>query len=361
MPAILSAYGDNSIIDKSFPAPCPSDDQRIYDQLAAELQLNPKAAVAPTLPEACGAQARITGREILSSFVVDEPDNGMDQDLPGAPEAVDPQRAARWMGGLTGKTSTGFRHMYFGGWQLWHPLATFQIPPRAIGYAPERAALMAAKARELIHKGGMEGAWGFRVLGWAIHYLQDLAQPFHAVQIPDLEMVPWYTIMRWPPSEGFGDLVRETTRTIANYHWAFEHYTLFRITTPTGQGAGRDDRSPYLDCIENPEGGEAVRAVLADDPRRDQLGSDPRFLAERTARASVQIAPQVGDAVIRFFGIGLKARVVDIPAGLGEPNYIDLAVQPDLYEERDNLTRITCRALGDATMATRLVIDWALK
>jgi hypothetical protein len=263
------------------------------------------------------------------------------------------------MGGTTGKTSTGFRHMYFGGWQLWHPINTFQIPARAIGYAPDRAAIMAQKARELIRKGGIEAAWGFRVLGWSIHYLQDLSQPFHAVQIPNLGMVPWYAILKWPPGEGFADLVRETTRTIANYHWAFEHYTFYRLTAQVGQGAGQEQRSPYLDCLEKPESAPETRAPLSEDPRKDELMSDPHVLALRTARASVQIGHEVGAASIHFFGSGLKDRSVDIPAGKGEPDYADLNLRPDLVTQRDELSQVTCRALGDASYATRTVIKWA--
>lgn len=362
MAGILSGIPAGSAIDKPYPAPCPEDDRRIYAQLAAELQLNPKALVLPTALEACTLHRPVTGREILGTAgVVDEPDHGMDQDLPGPVESYDPQDAARWMGGTTGKTSTGFRHMYFGGWQLWHPLKTFQVPARAIGYAPDRAALMAGKARELIHKGGIEAAWGYRVLGWSIHYLQDLAQPFHAVQIPNLGMVPWYAMLKWPPKDGFADLVKETTRTIANYHWAFEAYTYYRLTAQVGKGVGREERSPYLDCLEKPESLPEGRAPLSDDPRKEELAGDPHLLALRTARASVEIGNEVGAANIHFFGPGLKDRSVDIPAGKGEPDYAEMNLRPDLVGPREELTQVTCRALGDASIATRTVIGWATR
>jgi hypothetical protein len=363
MTSILSGFPEGGPLDKLHPAPCPADDQRIYEQLSTELQLNPKPRVplVPTAPEACGSLHLVSGREILAGDFVDEPDHGMDQDLPGPVENFDPQDAARWMGGTQGKTSTGFRHMYFGGWQLWHPINTFQVPARAIGYAPERAALMARKARELIEKGGIEATWGFRVLAWSMHYLQDMSQPFHSVQIPDLSMVPWYALLKWPPSDGFAELVHETTRTIANYHWAFERYTLYRLTVPAGQGAGKDSRSAYIDCLESPEGPSDFHAVLKDDPRREELAQDPDLLALRTARASVQIGYEFGSAVIRFFGVGLKDRSVDIPEGKGEPDYLELSLQPNTYPQREDLTHVTCKALGDASVASRSVIRWALK
>lgn len=368
MQAILSELPGpaGSSLDRLIQAPCPDDDRRIFLGLAQELRLNSTIEVKPTDQGACIRTQLITGRDIVTAFV-DEPDGGMDQNLPGPREEFDPQDAAKWMGGTTGPTSTGFRHMYFGGWQLWHPFNTFQIPAKAIGYAPERAALMANKARELISKGGIEAAWGFRVLAWSIHYLQDLSQPFHAVQIPHLNMVPWYTLLRWPPSEGFTDLVRETTRTIANYHWSFEHYTHYRLTAKIGgEGAAQERHSVYAACLQKPDrspldsgvSGE-TRANLLEDPRRGELLGNPKLLAERVAKASVQLGAEAGSANMKFFGAGLKDRSVDIANGKGERDYAEMNVSPDLVEARAELTRVTCRALGNAAVATRTVIQYA--
>jgi hypothetical protein len=355
-------------LDQPIQTPCPEDDARVYARLATELKLNPKATLEPTDARACARHETITGRAVIARFV-DEPDQGMDQDLPWPKAEVDPEDAARWMGGTTGPTSTGSRHMYFGGWQLWHPLETFQIPTHAVGYARERAALMARKARELLAQGGAETAWGYRVLAWEAHYLQDLSQPFHAVQLPSLGMVPWYAMLKWPPSAGFADLVHETTRTIANYHWAFEHFAYYRLTARLGgQGAGQERRSPYIDCLEKPDAppGDAgligeTRAVLLEDPHRAELASDPALLADRVARASVRIGGQAGAATLKFFTSALKDRSVDLPAGRGVPDYATMAVRPDLVDARAELMRVTCRALGDASVATRIAIQAALK
>lgn len=361
MASILAGIPAGSAIDRPLPAPCPEDDQRIFTRLAAELLLNPKALVVPTAFEACTLKRMITGREILLGGAVDEPDHGMDQDLPYPREAIDPLDSAKWMGGTTGRTSTGFRHMYFGSWQGWHPIKTFQIPLHAIGYAPDRAAITARKARELIAQGGIEAAWGYRVLAWSIHYLTDLTQPFHAVQLPDLRMVPWYALAQWPPKEAFGDLVRETTRTIANYHWAFEQYTLHRLTTLPGAGIGRERVAAYQECIREPDS----QAPLALDPRKDELQPttlvEPKFLAERVARASVEIADSFGSAVYAFFTARLRDREVDIPDGKGVPDYAQMTLAPDLIPQREELARQTCRALADASIAARTVIGWAAR
>src|SRR5262245_26235873 len=68
-------------------ATCPEEDQATYSRLAKELQLNPKAKVLPTSPDACARKVPIPPKEILDSFAVDEPDFGMDENLPGPPES----------------------------------------------------------------------------------------------------------------------------------------------------------------------------------------------------------------------------------------------------------------------------------
>src|SRR4051812_17545750 len=82
MAGILSGLPEGGVLDKHYPAPCPPDDEKIYERLAAELYLNPKPreALKPTAPEACGSRQQVTAREILAAEFVDEPDHGMDQD-----------------------------------------------------------------------------------------------------------------------------------------------------------------------------------------------------------------------------------------------------------------------------------------
>lgn len=361
MPTVLGTIpggsAEEALLNRPLKAPCPDTDRAMYHRLATELQLNPspKDGVLPTSAEACARKQPITGKEILLGFAVDEPDFGMDQDLPFPPESYDPQGFQKWMGGTQGPTSQGFRHMYFGGWQLWHPINTFQIPTGPLGVAPDRASLMARKARELIHTDDPERvAWGFRVLGWALHYVQDLTQPFHSTQIPSPEMVPWYVALQWPPKQGFEELVRETTRTISNYHFAYESFTWLRITAQTSE------RSPYLECLDQPDS----LAPLRKDPRLEsslnELGREPLLLATRTARSSVQLAPRMGRAVVGFFGPRLKERGVDLPRNQGMPDYADMLLRPDLVEKREELKDATCGALANASWASRAMIAWVL-
>lgn len=231
--------------------------------------------------------------------------------------------------------------MYFGGWKFSHPLTTFQIPFRAVGQAPQRFQVLAKKAKELIQAG--ELLWGIRVLAWSMHYIQDLAQPFHTVQAVSLPMIPWYALWTWPPSQALDQLVKESTRVVTNYHWAYEGYV--RDLTQ------KDGHSPFADCLTHPE----KHTQLPFDPHTQ----DPIQLAYAIANASIQLAPRVGGAELDFFGTFLRAPGVDFPNHLEMINNSEYATRPDLAEPRDRLHQVTCQALANAALGSQLLLNWA--
>jgi hypothetical protein len=333
-----------------YAAPCPAEDLRTYRALAESLRLNRDAQLPPTALTACQNKLRASGYEVLMGTAVDDPDRGIDENLdptPGNP--FDPDNDRAWMGGTKGETSKGFRHMYFGGWRMLSPLATFQIPIHAVGQAPERAQLIAEKARELLRKPETR-LWGFRVLAWAMHYVQDLGQPFHTVQLPSLRMAPWGELGKWPPTAGFKGLVSETTRTIANYHWAYETLTLKEIE--------KSETSRLNDCLAQP----AANARILADPLFNE--DFPRTLALDVVDESVALAPDVGSGLLKLFGRGPMQPGVDLvrdPQGPQAPNYDMVMMDPDLNDSRRSLYGTTCAALSNAILASRQLIAWALR
>ncbi len=327
-------------LDRPFPAPCHAQDKVKYAELAKALELQPNMAVRPTAAQACLARRATTGREILLSEAADDPDNGMDRELA---DSADPAGDRKWMGGETGPNSQGFRHMYFGGWRFRAPVTTFQVPMRSVGQAPERTQILAQDARELFQKG--ERAWGFRVMAWAMHFVQDLSQPFHSVQIPNLKLVPWYALLTWPPGKAFKELVAETTRSISNYHYAYEGYTLHRMT----QG----DKGPFAECL--PQARELSKLTF------DSSIEQPKVLAERVAEQSIDLGAALGSSVIGFFGGGLRGRDHDLPRGQGVPNYAEISLRPDLMDQRVRLDAVTCRALANGIVSSRAIAEWVLQ
>ncbi len=113
--------------------------------------------------------------EILATFS-DEPDWGMDQELftlknynyGHAPFGIQ-----------TGPSSQAAFHMAF-----FHenPLLKIIIPDLRINFVRQRAELFLELARLAIRKENRY--WGWRFCAWAVHYLQDLTQPYHARALP---------------------------------------------------------------------------------------------------------------------------------------------------------------------------------
>ncbi len=278
-----------------------------------------------------------TPREILR-LAPEDPDHGFDRDLP---DSADPSNDRAFMGGVEGAGSQGFRHMYWSGWDWRRPLATFQIPTRALGQAPDRIDLLAREARERIRNGDF--LWGLRILGWTLHYIQDLTQPFHTVQLPSLAMVPWTSALRWPPRAGFEALVAETTRTITNYHWAYEGYVRHALLARTANGV---DASPFRECFEKSRGSLLV--------------GSPRELALEVIDQTIARGPETGRALVSFLGTELKAPGISVPL---DPSIVDvegLLANPDIASARTRLNQETCDSLQLASDASMWIVRWAL-
>lgn len=337
MPAILSGLDPETQqkLGRTTHAICTQEDHQIYTFLIHEFSLNPHSHVLPTVTQGCNSQNQMTWKQLFSSGFVDDPDLGMDQNLP---QSTDPKNDRKWMGGNQGPTSQGFRHMFFGGWKPFeHPLTTFQTPLRPLGQAPERIEIIANKAKIFLQQGQI--AWGIRLLMWASHYLQDLAQPFHSAQIIHFKLVPWKSALVWPPSKGFSNLVQETSRVVANYHYAYENYTLSQIIK-------------YEECLKYPE-----------EKSNFQLNSKnptPHDLALAITKASIELAPQVGQAELEFFGKVLFQPHVNLPEHQGDLNYDVYALSEELSQPRKKLFQVSCKALANASLVTRQLIYWAL-
>jgi hypothetical protein len=117
--------------------PCPDDERKELEIIGKDLHIN-TARVPIFSTNYCKAgqkNADVMINDMMTSSIIDEPDHGMDQDLP---ESEDPHHYRRWMGGDTGPTSQGFRHMYFPGFDIWSPLKTFQVLSESNCCAPKR-------------------------------------------------------------------------------------------------------------------------------------------------------------------------------------------------------------------------------
>jgi hypothetical protein len=351
MPWIVSEEGLSSgegalnadekrLLGAMMPASCGPEDSSQVRTLLNNLQMNMYARVGPTTPEACAQVRQLNGAEVLRGNFVDEPDWGLDDDLPAD---FDPNGDRAYLGGIKGPTSKTFRHVYYAGWNIAHPILTYQVPTSKVGIAHKRVDILVRAAKNQFANDRLHA---YRILAWALHYIEDLSQPFHAVQIPSTQMIPWFALWTLPPGKAMDDLWHETQRSVMNYHWALEGYVRDRMLQPK-------DNNPFVDCLTNPD-------YFVMIPDRSSI-REPLQLAEALAATSVKLAPAVGSATVGFFGHDLTQRDRDFTKGQPQPNYGELAIRPDLTEKRKAFHDNVCRALANGAWASRWLIKYFLK
>jgi hypothetical protein len=358
MPSILAALPDDlkASLQKPFDPAC-ADDTAQYAKLVPRFKLNPKYVVPPTAPESCARRERATGWQILGGPLADEPDQGIDDNLADfyPLSEIDPKNDRSYTGGNSKGPTKGIRHLYFAGLEWSHAIRSFQFPFRALGQNPERILLYAEEARSLLKD--PNNPWGYRILLWAVHYLQDLNQPFHSTQVPSLSFVIWSNLFQWPASRAFHTFISEGGRTLYNYHTAYESFASAEVL------AGHSGAlSP---CLENSQARSSFSKYSPEiTPARLSAYKSPLFLGDLASVVLVSsrnLAPEVGRTVYDYFGPALKEKGVDLPHGKGTIDYQKWAAMPELENQRKNLEDVTCTAIANTVYSSKLLIEWALQ
>jgi hypothetical protein len=194
--------------------------------------------------------------EILVGYAM-EPDWGMDQEL-----KVSWQQ--RFMGGYTGLSSQGYFHMYYPAVTLHLP-----VPVLSMGVAPKRSEQWMQMGREAFARG--DEYWGWRFTAWALHYLEDVAQPYHSTQTHRRFIRP-------------KSLIQGTTNCTSNFHLLFERWLARRLDAEVAGGPDLGLRA-------------AIKAGTA-----FELGEDQEASVKRVARASHKGFGDLAGDCIRYFG-----------------------------------------------------------
>ncbi len=181
--------------------------------------------------------------------------------------------------------------------------------------------------------------WGWRFAGWAMHYLQDLTQPYHARVLPDVSTVRmlWINTLHLA---GWPDARNRAVTLVSNRHLAFENFQRTALL------AGYRERSRAAALFDALAG-----AGAASDPQYD----------DGTARAAVSLrAAGAADALDRTIAASLPARYVSDPSfefGASERG-IDLfaSLSRDDPAARDALSRALAPRLADYGAYTRALV-----
>jgi hypothetical protein len=262
---------------------------------------------------------RVAAVDVLSKYS-DEPDWDMDKELFAPDQYPDLWRPEyAFMGGRQGTPSQAFRHMYWP-FSLRHPIATFKLPKvlGSMGTAPDRADAFLILSRRARQHGHLY--WSARFLADALHYLEDVSQPFHAAQTPSK------IFLKMPLTEPQGakthDFVKQVTNVVAYYHFAFENYVAHVMTVG--------------DAASTPAERAAFEAALKRTSNLPELryAGDLGGLVRAMARVSSAQAPRAARAAIAFF------PRIEVP-------YLTLQAET-LVESPEWLAAVVAEAQGDS-------------
>ncbi|MCO5099364.1 MAG: hypothetical protein M9885_00455 [Burkholderiaceae bacterium] len=133
--------------------------------------------------------------------------------------------------------------------------------------------------------------WGWRFAGWAMHYLQDLTQPYHARVLPGVSTLRmlWINaldVAGWPRAK------KHAVTLVSNRHLALENFQRTAVVAEH-RGPASDDR--LLRALAGGDHGERSAANAGASVAQPGFGeNDPR---EIVARRSAQAADALDGAV----------------------------------------------------------------
>jgi len=217
-----------------------------------------------------------------------------------------------------------------------------------VGEALDRISKLRAESKIYFARG--DKFWGTRILLWELHYVQDLHQPFHVMQVPSLKMLPWKKL--------FSGINKAATHSIGNYHYAYEGLALEFV---------KEARSnEMLSCLEQP-------ADLGRFGDPEEILFVPR-----------EYGNELGAELFNLFGEAPKSDTMDLPNGVGQIDYFAIVHMPEpkVYSEDEmknlskdevsslttasvqwkglgNVKRITCELMKSVSRYTWNELDFA--
>ncbi len=158
----------------------------------------------------------------------------------GLPEAVDPGGLRHYITGASPRESRWFREKTTWGWHWKRPFSTIQIPTIArLGDGAARVTAFHSEAKLRLKNGERSS---LLLAGWALHPLMKLSLPLYTVQIPNVRMIPWKSLLFDHPrlfAERFYELTfQEISRKTEEFEIWFE--------SRSSQCREEDLRSPII-------------------------------------------------------------------------------------------------------------------
>ena len=174
--------------------------------------------------------------------------------------------------------------------------------------------------------------WGYRFLGWGLHHVQDLTQPYHAKPLPGVEL-PSLLLLEGKALAGFADDKQASIERVATRHMEVEKYqsTWLRRVLRAGQphpmldayadAAGDAHYPPYsVDYLREVVSAESVDDSAAFDEAIGQWLETAPVTSDFSAGNQLQREtfehPELNQQLLRLLGhFGAHSRIF-VRAGL---------------------------------------------
>jgi hypothetical protein len=277
----------------------------------------------------------IQAREILCTFS-DEPDWGMDQEL----FSIEPYGYGSCpFGPGHGESSQAPFHMAF---LHENPLVLALRPSLGRSFMGERIQLSFALAGLAIDKG--MAYWGWRFTAWAMHYLQDITQPYHAKPFPAARLPLLIRFLLHPNPRRFA---AKNENYLKNRHVLFEAIVHFLLNEAVKK---RVDH-PFLRALAT-ETSEGVVQTRPYQPIEPKLGIGS--LMKESSRVAADLARQIDRTMIALMN---DPRIGDPGYSLKqdrqyriEETIVEARDQrPDLFDDFTRLVSLCLVRTGDVS------------
>jgi hypothetical protein len=242
----------------------------------------------------------------------DEPDWGFDHELWPFPEYGYGKQP---YGKPTGESSKAPFHIQFAHENFLVRKAAAELLD---GMVVERMELFARLSKTAFETG--HPYWGYRFAGWAIHYGEDLGQPYHAKALPSAGF--WY-YLKFVFSFRKAEMKKEATQLAANRHFVYEDFVAYGL-----QQSWLAPTPMFTELAQFLSGTATV------------AGADMRGVADTVMAASAEHARVIDKAIRRAFG----ARFTE------DPTY-DVETAPD-YKVPDAIAAMEPAAASELLRET---------
>jgi hypothetical protein len=121
--------------------------------------------------------------------------------------------------------------------------------------------------------------WGWRFLGWSLHYVQDLTQPYHSTVLPGVSL-PRMILLSALDLLGFHNPKNNNIQLVTNRHLALENYQ-YEVFRKLILNPGQDH--PVLNALRTDASSVATQ-TYADSNVRNGVTAASHALADKTNR-----------------------------------------------------------------------------